>query len=168
MTDIVQQLDNAPRYHKIDHIALAVNDLEAAIALFRDQLGFALTGRRHISGKTTGMLSAEMQHGDLMFVLCQGTEPQSQVSRLIEHHGVGVAHIALRVDDAHATAKHLRERGLAFDTNVIEGHGLRQTFSKRDEVTGLSFEFIERSGEVGFQDASVNELFAQLERSGAY
>ncbi len=128
MTDSVQQPDSALRYHKIDHIALAVDDLEASIALFRDQLGFVLTGRRHITGKTTGMRSAEMQHGDLIFVLCQSTEPQSQVSRLIAHHGAGVAHIALRVDDAHATAKHLRERGLAFDTNVIEGQGLRQIF----------------------------------------
>ncbi|MCC4595637.1 VOC family protein [Xanthomonas campestris pv. phormiicola] len=168
MTNVAQQPDTAPRYNKIDHIALAVDDLEAAIALFRDQLGFELTGRRHISGSTTGMLSAEMQHGDLMFVLCQGTEPQSQVSRLIEHYGVGVAHIALGVDDAHAAARQLRGRGLAFDTNVIEGQGLRQIFSSRDEATGLSFEFIERNGETGFQDASVNELFAQLERSGAY
>ncbi|WP_241243223.1 VOC family protein [Xanthomonas oryzae] len=168
MTDSVQQPDSALRYHKIDHIALAVDDLEASIALFRDQLGFVLTGRRHITGKTTGMRSAEMQHGDLIFVLCQSTEPQSQVSRLIAHHGAGVAHIALRVDDAHATAKHLRERGLAFDTNVIEGQGLRQIFSDRSELTGLSFEFIERNGEVGFQDASVSELLAQLERSVAY
>ncbi|WP_045728968.1 VOC family protein [Xanthomonas sp. GPE 39] len=168
MADTGRSPESALQYHTIDHIALAVQDLEAAIALFRDQLGFTLTKRRHITGQRTGMLSAEMQHGAITFVLCQGTEPQSQVSRLIEHHGVGVAHIALRVDNTHAAVQRLRGRGLRFDTDVIQGDGLRQAFSSRDAATGLSFEFIERNGEAGFQESSVAELFAQLERSGAY
>ncbi|NHF65713.1 VOC family protein [Xanthomonas hortorum] len=164
----LQHTDPTPRYHSIDHIALAVQDLEAAVDFFQHRLGFELMGRRQIAGKHTGMVSAEMRQGEITFVLCQGTEPESQVSRLIEHHGVGVAHIALRVDDVHATTGQLRERGLGFDTSVIEGSGLKQAFSSRDSVTGLCFELIERHGESGFQDASVNELFAQLERSGAY
>jgi 4-hydroxyphenylpyruvate dioxygenase-like putative hemolysin len=57
---------------------------------------------------------------------------------------------------------------MKFDTTVIRGPGLRQVFSSRDRNSGLSFEFIERTGESGFLEDNVNELFAQLERNDAY
>lgn len=155
-------------YTEIDHIAFAVRDLEAAIRLFERVLGFQLTKRLETRGKRTGMLSAEMEHNGIKFVLCQGTEAASQVSKLIETFGPGVAHVALRVEDAHATVSELRDRGLSFDTTVIEGAGLRQAFSSRCANTGLSFEFIERNGEEGFLASNVSELFDQLEGSGAF
>ena len=155
-------------YKRIDHIAIAVLDLEQAIAWYRDLLGFQLVRRLRVTGKTTGMISAEMSFNDIQFVLCQGTEPQSQVSRLIEAHGPGVAHIALEVDDAEATAALLTERGMGFDTSLIVGQGLKQTFTSRDPHSGLSFEIIERKGEAGFLETNVDELFAQLERGGNY
>jgi methylmalonyl-CoA/ethylmalonyl-CoA epimerase len=121
-----------------------------------------------VQGKKTGMISAEMEHNGLKFVLCQGTESESQVSRLITDFGPGVAHIALGVDDVDTVASSMGERGMMFDTTVIRGSGLTQVFSRRDSNTGLSFEFIQRSGEQGFLEENVNELFAQLESSGAY
>lgn len=158
----------ATRYGAIDHIAIAVRDLDDAVDFFRDKLGFSLVRRRVVQGRRTGMLSAEMEHNHIKFVLCQGTEPESQVSRLIDNFGPGVAHIALSVPDAEAAAAQLAGHGLGFDTTVIKGNGLRQVFSSRDANTGMSFEFIERRGEAEFLDENVHELFAQLERSGAY
>lgn len=157
------------RYQKIDHIAIAVRDLDAAIEFFQEHLGFNLMNRRVVHGARTGMVSAEMEHNDIKFVLCQGTEPESQVSQLIQHYGVGVAHIALAVDDAETAARELGQQGLKFDTTVIRGAGLKQVFSCRDPNSGLSFEFIERdSSEHGFREENINELFAQLEKSGAF
>lgn len=155
-------------YKRIDHIAIAVHDLEPAIALFQDILGFRLVRRLNVSGKKTGMVSAEMEHNGIRFVLCQGTEPESQVSRLISEYGVGVAHIALEVGEAEQVADTLNQRGLGFDTSLIKGQGLKQIFSSRDPNSGLSFEFIERGEEQGFLESNVNELFAQLERNGTY
>ena len=163
-----QQRETGTMYQKIDHIAIAVKDLDEGIHFFGSVLGFKLTQRRRVQGVRTGMVSAEMEYNDIKFVLCQGTEPESQVSRLIEHFGPGVAHIALGVDDAEAAAKQLGGKGLKFDTTVIRGSGLRQVFSSRDANTGLSFELIERGGEDGFLEENVSELFAQLEKSGAY
>jgi 4-hydroxyphenylpyruvate dioxygenase-like putative hemolysin len=156
------------RYVKIDHIALAVKDIEAAVTFFQHVLGFDLIQRRKISGRKTGMLSAEMEHNGIKFVLCQGTEPESQVSQLIENFGPGVAHIALAVNSADSAHAALAERGLKFDTSVIKGSGLRQVFSSRDANSGLSFEFIERDGEENFLEENVQELFLQLESKGAY
>jgi 4-hydroxyphenylpyruvate dioxygenase-like putative hemolysin len=156
------------RYGKIDHIAIAVWNLEAAIQLFTQVLGFSLVRRRSIQGEMTGMVSAEMEHNQIKFVLCQGTEPASQVSQLIDNFGPGLAHIALAVDDVESTRRHLSRQGMLFDTTVIKGAGLRQVFSSRDHNSGLSFEFIERTGEEGFLQENVQELFSQLEKKGAY
>ena len=163
----LRQLDSC--YTAIDHLAFAVRDLEQAIVLLRDVLGFKLTQRREIRGKATGMISAEMEHNGIRFVLCQGTEESSQVSRLVSTHGPGVAHIALAVDDVHETAKSLTERGLEFDTGVIEGPGLTQTFTSRCRNTGLCFEFIKRDPDkAGFVESNVQQLFDELEKKGAF
>ena len=165
----VESTDKAKsEYHRIDHIAIAVPDLEIAIPFFSDILGFNLIRRLETKGKRTGMISAEMECNGIRFVLCQGTEPESQVSRLIEKHGPGVAHIALAVDDVHAMVKDLSSRGMKFDTSVIEGPGLQQAFSTRDGNSGLAFEFIARGGEEGFLQSNVQALFDQLENSGSY
>lgn len=157
-----------PGFKSIDHIAIAVRELEPAITFFTEVLGFTLMRRRHITGSRTGMLSAELEHQGIKFVLCQGTEPESQVSRLIENFGPGVGHIALAVDDVHGTRAMLRDHGVPFDTDVIEGAGLTQTFTSRDPNTGISFELIHRTSEEGFLDDNIQQLFSQLEKSGAY
>jgi methylmalonyl-CoA/ethylmalonyl-CoA epimerase len=155
-------------FRKIDHIAIAVRDLESAILFFTKTLGFSLIRRIEIRGTRTGMLSAEVQHCDIKFVLCQGTEPDSQVSKLVSHFGPGVAHIALAVDGAHVAAAQLEKRGVCFETSVIEGPGLRQVFTKRDANSGLAFEIIERTSEDGFLEENVRSLFEQLEKADAF
>jgi methylmalonyl-CoA/ethylmalonyl-CoA epimerase len=157
-----------PSYVAIDHIAFAVRDLDAAVEFFTNVLGFELVRRLEVRGKRTGMISAEMEHNDIKFVLCQGTEPESQVSQLITNFGPGVAHVALNVENVASTVEELRMRGLSFDTTVIAGPGLEQAFSSRCNNTGLSFEFIQRGSEQGFLESNVNELFDQLESSGAF
>lgn len=155
-------------YRRIDHIALAVGDLDEAVHFFENVLGFELKGRRQIRGARTGMISAEMEANGMRFVLCQGTEPQSQVSQLIENFGVGVAHIAFEVDDVEQTVETLRDRGMNFDTNIIRGAGLTQSFTTRCQNTGMSFELIRREGEEGFLDSNVQALFDQLEQGNKY
>jgi methylmalonyl-CoA/ethylmalonyl-CoA epimerase len=50
---------------------------------------------------------------------------------------------------------------------VIQSPGLRQIFSKRDQGSGMMFEFIERMGG-DFSDQSVQQLFEQLEKKNAF
>ena len=160
--------EQGPVYKKIDHIAIAVRDLESAIEFYTGTLGFRLVRRLQITGRRTGMISAELEHDQIKFVLCQGTEPESQVSQLIANYGPGVAHIALEVDDVETTVAGLRDQGVSFDTNVIAGPGLQQAFSSRCANSGLSFEFIRRTSEQGFLETNVQQLFEQLENAGVY
>lgn len=162
-------LSKSPAYVRIDHIAIAVIDLEEAITFYTATLGFNLLRRLEIKGKRTGMISAEMESNNIKFVLCQGTEPESQVSQLISNHGPGVAHIALEVADVHVTVDELTKKGLDFDTSVIgAGTGLQQAFSSRDRNSGIVLEFIKRHDEKGFVESNVQDLFEQLEKSGSY
>ncbi len=151
----------------VDHIAIAVPDLEASIKFYSEVMGFQLRERRETKGEKTAMISAVMVAGPITAVLLQGTSPESQVSRFVEHYGAGVQHIAIGVEDLPAMAEELKGAGMEFDTNIIEGGGLRQIFSHRDTGSGMMFEFIERLGG-DFSDESVKNLFEQLEKKDAY
>jgi methylmalonyl-CoA/ethylmalonyl-CoA epimerase len=151
----------------VDHVAIAVHDLEASIQFFSQTLGFELHERRKTEGKHTAMVSAVMKAGPLTFVLLQGTSPDSQVSKFVEHYGAGVQHVAIGVENLPEMADELKASGMEFDTNVITSPGLKQIFTKRDTGSGLMIEFIERLGG-DFSDQSVQQLFEQLEKKDAF
>jgi methylmalonyl-CoA epimerase len=151
----------------IDHVAIAVHDLEESIRMYTEVLGFELIERRRTEGKQTAMISAVLKAGDITVVLLEGTTPESQVSRFVEHFGPGVQHVAFGVQNLPEMAEELKAAGMEFDTTVIEGGGLRQIFSTRDQGSGMMFEFIERMGG-DFSDQSVQQLFEQLEKKNAY
>lgn len=156
-------LENKVGYKCIDHIAVAVIDLEEAIIFYQNVLGFVLEERRTTQGAKTGMISAVMGGGDFTIVLIQGLEPQSQVSKYIENYGPGVQHVAFEVDDLKGTVARLRKNGMTFATDVISGPGLRQIFSHRDVNSGVMVEIIERRDHHGFEEENVQDLFNQLE-----
>jgi len=151
----------------VDHIAIAVNDLEQSIEFYGKVLGFQLHERRRTEGKTTAMVSAVMKAGPITIVLLQGSTPESQVSKYVEHYGPGVQHIAVAVENLPEMAEELKGAGMEFDTNVISSPGLRQIFSARDPGSGMMYEFIERMGG-DFSDESVKSLFEQLEKKDAF
>jgi len=154
--------------HRIDHIAIAVKDLEESIAFYRDVVGFKLVERRTTQGEHTGMISAVMQAGSVMFVLVQGTDERSQVSRFIEHYGPGVQHVAVEVANLESVVGQLADRGLPLLTGIIHSDGLDQVFSRRSEKLGLQLELVERHGRGGFADKNVAELFKAMERDDAF
>ncbi|HEV3457114.1 MAG TPA: VOC family protein [Thermoanaerobaculia bacterium] len=152
---------------EIDHIAIAVRNLEQSITFFCNVLGFELHERRKTEGKATAMISAVLKAGPITVVLLEGTSPESQVTKFVDHYGPGVQHIAIGVKDLPQAAEELRRAGLAFDTTVIESPGLRQIFTRRDSGSGLMIEFIERMGG-DFSDQSVQQLFQQLEAKDSF
>lgn len=154
---------------KIDHIALAVRNLDESIAFYQRQLGFELVERRSTEGEKTGMVSAVLRAGAITIVLVQGTAPESQVNRYIESYGPGVQHIAIEVRDVQKLMRELSNSGVEFSTSLIEGREICQAFTARDRASGMMYEFIERQTNDGdFTDKSVQELFEQLERNDAY
>jgi methylmalonyl-CoA epimerase len=162
-TDTATSLALLGKYAKaVDHIAIAVNDLEEGIRYYSEHFGYQLFERRRTEGRTTAMVSAVMKAGPITIVLLQGASEESQVSKYVQHYGPGVQHIALEVDDLPALAEELKASGVKFDTSVISSPGLRQIFTHRDENSGMMYELIQRLGG-DFSDESVKNLFEQLE-----
>lgn len=152
----------------LDHVAIAVPDLELAIEYFTTRLGFEIDERRTVDGEKSGMVTAVMKAGSVKLVLVQGTSPESNVSRYIEHYGPGVQHLAIEVPDVDAVVGQLGDRDCAMLTGTIKSPGLHQAFTARDAATGMQIEFIARVENDGFADSNVQELFAAMERADAY
>src|SRR5215213_1176235 len=87
-TDTSTSLALLGKYAKaVDHIAIAVNDLEEGIRYYSEHFGYQLFERRRTEGKTTAMVSAVMKAGPITIVLLQGTTEESQVARYVKHYG---------------------------------------------------------------------------------
>jgi 4-hydroxyphenylpyruvate dioxygenase-like putative hemolysin len=154
---------------RIDHLAIAVLDIEEALFLYQGILGFTLLKRREVKGEFSGMISAELDANGFNIVLIQGTSELSQVSQYIKEYGPGVQHIAIEVEDVQHLVDTLEGKGMEFVTNVINGKNLIQVFSKRDKNSGMMLEFIKKTqANAEFETNNINQLFEQLETNGAY
>lgn len=158
----------AARALRIDHVAVAVPDLDAALASLCDDYGFEVIERRDVAGEYSGMRSATLRAGGVTLVICQGDNPASNVSQFVAHHGPGVQHIAIAVRDQEELLEDLGERGAQLLAGIFRGDGLTQSFTKRDGRTGLQLEFLVRGDNDAFDDGNVAELFAAMEREGVY
>src|SRR5450759_214494 len=152
---------------EIDHIAIAVENLDEAIRWYSTALGFLLVERRATKGEHSSMVSAVMETGRTMVVLLQGTCPNPQISRFLAKFGSGVHHIAFAVADLDEAILRATEAGNLADTPIIGNEGIRQIFLQRDPVTGVRVELIERRGG-SFTDQNVEHLFRALEEKDLY
>lgn len=147
----------------IDHLALAVPDIDAATRWVRDVLGFELEEERETHGKHSGMKSAVLRLGSVTIVLTEGIGPKSQTTQFVESFGAGVQHVAFRVDNLGHAISAMEVNGLEFSSPRLDSDGLSQIFSLRDPATGLMVELIERRDFDGFRDENVQRLFDSLE-----
>jgi methylmalonyl-CoA/ethylmalonyl-CoA epimerase len=147
----------------IDHIAVAVEDLDAAVHWYAHVFGFPVLETRETRGEYTAMKSAVVRVGNVALVLLQGTSPESQVCRFIEQFGPGVHHFALRVRDIQRAMTTLRARSVGLEVGPLTDVGITQTFLVRTDGSGVRLELVERT-EGGFSDAIVEKLFLEFER----
>ena len=151
----------------IDHIAIAVEDIDSSITWYSSALGFTLLDRSEISGDHSGMVYAVLKCGVSTIVLVQGTSAESQVSKFIAAFGTGMHHIALAVNDLDAALDKATTAGGISDTPVISDEGIRQAFLHRDPKTGVRIELIERH-DAPFSEKNVEGLFRALEEKDLY
>jgi methylmalonyl-CoA epimerase len=152
----------------IDHVAIAVEDLDLAVKTFCDRFGFCVSERQTVRGVHSGMESAVLKAGEIKFVLVEGTSPASNVSQYIEHYGPGVQHVALRIDDLEAVLADLQRRDCDLLTGVIHSPGLDQLFTRRDANSGMQIEIIARADNDDFSNSNVTELFEAMERENVF
>ncbi len=97
-------------FDRIDHIGVAVDDLDAAIALYRDRLGMAEQHRETV--EEFGVEAVLLEVGEGHVELLQPTSPDSAVGRFLASSGPGIHHVAYQTDDIDSALAGLREAGL--------------------------------------------------------
>jgi methylmalonyl-CoA/ethylmalonyl-CoA epimerase len=128
---------------KLDHIGIAVSNLEEALKLYRDTLGLKVD---HIED-FEGMKIAFIPIGDTEFELLQPTDPEGALAKFLEKRGEGIQHIAVRVDDVAKSLEELKAKGLqVIDQKPRRGAGGAQiAFFHPKSTKGVLLEICERS-----------------------
>lgn len=98
----------------IDHVGVAVLDLDAALAWYRERMGLELvhTEINHDQGLVEAMLRARADDDGAQLQILAPDGPDSPIAKFLDRSGPGMHHIAYRVDDVEAAAAGLREAGL--------------------------------------------------------
>jgi len=94
----------------LDHVGVAVSDLEAAIALYEESFGMELVHRETVSEQ--GVEAVLLDVGDSHVELLRPTGPETPVGRFMESRGGGLHHVAYRVADIETTLRRLSETGI--------------------------------------------------------
>jgi methylmalonyl-CoA/ethylmalonyl-CoA epimerase len=97
-------------FAQIDHVGVAVEDLDAAIALHEQAYGLAPAHREVVEAQ--GVEAVLLDVGEGHVELLRPLQPDSAVGRFLASRGPGLHHVAYRVADIEATLDALRDRGL--------------------------------------------------------
>jgi methylmalonyl-CoA epimerase len=95
----------------IDHVAIAVEDLDRAADLFATVLGMRVKHREEVPGFK--VKTATLETGGADIELIQATSPDSPIAKFVAERGAGLHHVALRVPDIDTALSMLREQGVA-------------------------------------------------------
>ena len=102
--------DPLPHLGPVDHIGIAVRDLEAGKKLYGEVFGLKLVFEEEVP--TERVRVAAFDGGGLKLELLQSTDPDGPIGRFVEKRGEGIHHVCYRVEDVAATLKHLQAQGL--------------------------------------------------------
>jgi methylmalonyl-CoA/ethylmalonyl-CoA epimerase len=95
---------------EIDHVAIAVRDLDAAVTLYEVAYGATLVHREDVAHD--GVSEALLRVADSYVQLLTPTRAESPVARFLDERGEGLHHVAYRVDDCATAIAQARDAGL--------------------------------------------------------
>ena len=105
---------------EIDHIAIAVHDLDAAIEFYESALGATVEHRERVD--RDGVDEAMLKVAESYIQLLTGTRDDSPVTKYLEKRGEGLHHVGYRVDDcAEALASMVKAGARPIDTEPRPG-----------------------------------------------
>lgn len=129
---------------KVDHIGIAVSNLDEAVKLYSEVLGLELHGTEVVEEQKVKV--AFLPVGDTEVELLESTSPDGPIAKFIEAKGQGIQHIAFKVDDIEAALAEMKEKGLRLiDEKPRYGAGgARIAFLHPKSTNGVLIELCER------------------------
>ena len=131
----------------IDHVGLAVPDLDAAIAFHTEVLGGRLTHREVNTDQGVEEAMISYSSGAQVQLLAP-SGPSSTIAKFLDRNGPGLQQLAYRVTDVEATSASLRARGLRllYEAPRPGTAGSRINFVHPKDTGGVLVELVEQSG----------------------
>ncbi len=136
-------------FGRIDHIGVAVEDLDAAIELYESSFEMALAHRETVESQ--GVEAVLLDVGDGHVELLRPLGADTAVGKFIERKGPGLHHVAYAVDDIDSTLGALRDAGLELiDSEARTGiRESRVAFLHPRSTGGVLTEIVEPAGNGG-------------------
>ena len=139
-------LDVPPHlYTAIDHVGIAVADLDAAKAFYRDTFGMETVHEE--TNEEMGVREAMVAVGDSgsFLQLLAPLNDSSTIAKFLDRHGPGLQQLAFRVTDLEAVSTILRERGvrLLYDVGRLGTAGSLVNFVHPKDAGGVLVELVE-------------------------
>ena len=131
------------KLYNLDHVAIAVKDLEAAISGYLDRYGVEPVHRQIVLDQ--GVEEAMIPVGGSFVQLLAALSPDTPVGRFLETKGEGLHHVAYAVLDIEEALSHLAVRGarLVDQSPRIGGRGARIAFVHPSDLAGTLIELVE-------------------------
>jgi methylmalonyl-CoA/ethylmalonyl-CoA epimerase len=132
---------------KVDHIGVAVENLDAALAVYSGILGLELKGTEVVEQQK--VKTAFLPIGGSEIELLESTDPEGPIGKFIAAKGQGMQHIAFRVEDIDAALAELKAKGVRLiDEKARYGAGgARIAFIHPKATGGVLVELCERMAE---------------------
>jgi methylmalonyl-CoA/ethylmalonyl-CoA epimerase len=133
-------------FGRIDHIGVAVEDLDAALALYEGQFEMAVTHRETVEAQ--GVEAVLLEVGDGHVELLRPLGPDTPVGKFLDRKGKGLHHVAYAVDDIDGTLERLAAAGFELiDSEPRPGIGdTRVAFIHPRSMGGVLTEIVEPAG----------------------
>ena len=134
-------------FARVDHIGVAVEDLDAAIALHEEAYGMAVAHREVVEAQ--GVEAVLLDVGENHVELLRPLDGETPVGRFLSKRGPGLHHVAYQVSDVQAALDTLRERGLRLidETPRTGIRGSRVAFLHPESSGGVLTEIVQPSEE---------------------
>lgn len=131
----------------IDHVGVAVDDIDRALKLYRDALGMPLVHRETVSEQ--GVDAALLDVGDGHVELLQPLGPDTAVGKFLARRGTGLHHVAYRVADIQGALDRFKAAGMRLiDEQPRAGiRDSRVAFLHPSATGGVLTEIVQPAGE---------------------
>jgi methylmalonyl-CoA/ethylmalonyl-CoA epimerase len=129
---------------QIDHIGIAVQNLDETVAFYRQVMGLEVSATETLDG----MKIAFLRIGDSELELLEDLTPDGAIARHIAKRGEGLQHVAYRVDNIEQALAEMRAKGLKLiDEQPRPGaRNARVAFLHPKSTRGVLIEFVEPPG----------------------
>jgi methylmalonyl-CoA/ethylmalonyl-CoA epimerase len=128
----------------IDHIGIAVKDLDQAVHVYRDVLGFRLEGIHTFDERMLKI--AFFSLGESRIELLQPLSPDSTVAKFLTTRGEGIQHLAVKVKNVEATIEEFKSKGVVLvdEKPRLGGGGHKIAFVHPKSTRGVLLELVEK------------------------